>query len=52
MVGFNQNIINTPTFIKTTFKNIFLNKSHVNGLSFREQLIINSEDMNKQTNNS
>ena len=52
IVGINLNIINTPTFIKTTFKNIFLNKSHVNCSSFRDQLSINSNNMNKQTINS
>ena len=48
----NLNIINTLTFIKTTFKNIFLNKRHVNSSSFRDQLSINSKNINQQTNNS
>ena len=51
-VGINLNIINTPTFIKTTFKNIFLDKNHINCSSFRDHLSINSKDMNKHTINS
>ena len=43
-----NNIINTTTFIKTKFKN----KRHVSCSSFKDQLSINTKNINKQTNNT
>ena len=49
MAAINLDIINTLTFINTTFKDIFLNKRHVNCLNFRDQLSIDKRNLNKQT---
>ena len=49
MAAINLDIINTLTFINTTFKDIFLNKRHVNCLNFSDQLSINKRNLNKQT---
>ena len=51
MPQINLNLIDIFTFIKTKSKNIFLNKIYVNYSSFRDQQIINTNDINKQTNN-
>ena len=49
MAAINLDIINTLTFINTTFKDIFLNKRHVNCLNFRDQLSIDKRNLNKHT---
>ena len=49
MAAINLDIINTLTFINTTFEDIFLNKRHVNCLNFRDQLSINKRNLNTQT---
>ena len=49
VVGINLNIINTLTFIKTTFKNIFLNKRYVKSSNFKDQQSYNKKNIDKQT---
>ena len=45
---FNQNITNIITYIKAIFKNIIINKRYVKCSGLREQLCINTRNINKQ----
>ena len=51
MAGYDQNIIEDITYIKTTFMNNFLFITHWDSLSFSDQLNINKKKINKQKYN-
>jgi len=52
VTGMNLNLINTLTFIKTTFTNIFLNKRLADSYSFRDQLSMNTMNINNPANSN
>ena len=49
LTEFKLNFIESIIYINTTFKNVFLIKVYFNSLSFREQLSIYIQNINKQT---